>query len=29
LIDAGCGKSYDLCIVGGGTYHVQGDTLTD
>lgn len=29
LIDVDCGDMYALCIIGGKTYHVQGDTLTD
>ena len=29
LVDVDLGKSYDLCIIGGKTYHVQGNTLTD
>ena len=29
LVDVDCGDMYALCIIGGKTYHVQGDTLTD
>lgn len=29
LVDNDCGDMHAECIIGGKTYHVQGDTLTD